>query len=193
MLKESHSCGYEINCDNELLPLHGTIKCPKCGNRLSPSVSTKMRKEYNRDDVGYYVCWRKGCCNNNSIRVVHPAFKNLLSSYSIQEGYKELFKIQLSKFFDNMNLESKSLLTTLRSKATVLSNQIETMEDSWATETDSKKKEILWKKITEYGQDLIEIQREIDKHNDNSLNLPYFLNNGLELIYNPPLCTPGGT
>ena len=77
----------------------------------------------------------------------------------------------LSKVFDNMNLESKSLLITLKSRATTLSKQIETLEDNRATETDSKKKEILWKKVTEYEQNLIEVQREIEKHNDNSLNL----------------------
>ena len=67
----------------------------------------------------------------------------------------------------------------------MLINQIETLEDNWAIETDSKKKDILWKKVMEYEQNLIEVQREIEKHNDNSLNLQYFLNNGLELVYNP--------
>ena len=99
-------------------------------------------------------------------------FNELLSSYSIEQEYKELFKIQLSQIFESMNSESKSLLTTLKSRASALKNQITTMEDNWAVETDHKKKEILWKKITESEQNLIEIQKEISLHNDNSLNLP---------------------
>ena len=185
VLKESHSSGYEITHNNEFLPLLGTIKCPHCGNKLSPSVSTKMRKKYNRNDACYYVCWRKGCCSNNSIRIVHPAFNNLFSSYSVQEGYKEIFKLQLSKVFNGMNSESKSLLSTLKGQATELSNRIKTIEDNWAIETNSKKQEILWKKITEYEKDLIEVQKEIEKHKNNSLNLQNFLDNGVNLIYNP--------
>ena len=81
VLKENHSRGYEITHENEYLPLLGTIRCSKCGKKLSPSVSTKMRKKYNRNDVCYYVCSEKGCRCNNSIRIVHPAYNNLLSEF----------------------------------------------------------------------------------------------------------------
>nr|DAM11305.1 MAG TPA: integrase [Caudoviricetes sp.] len=90
-LFKNHS-GYEQKIDKEYAPLLGSIKCPCCGNNLSASISTKMRKKFGRTDIGYYVCSRKGCKYNSSTKNVHEAFEEEVNKYSLSDKVSELLK-----------------------------------------------------------------------------------------------------
>ena len=87
-LSKNHS-GYEQKIDKEYAPLIGTIKCPCCGNNLTASISTKMRKKFGRTDIGYYVCSRKGCKYNSSTKKVHESFEDELSKYILSDKVTE--------------------------------------------------------------------------------------------------------
>jgi len=103
-LSKNHS-GYEQKIDKEYAPLLGSIKCPCCGKNLSASISTKMRKKFGRTDIGYYVCSRKGCKYNSSIKKVHEAFEEEVNRYSLSDKVSELLKMQLTITFEYMEGE----------------------------------------------------------------------------------------
>ncbi|UVV75747.1 recombinase zinc beta ribbon domain-containing protein [Bacteroides fragilis] len=101
--------------DKEYAPLLGSIKCPCCGNNLSASISTKMRKKFGRTDIGYYVCSRKGCKYNSSTKNVHEAFEEEANKYVLSDKVSELLKLQLTITFENMNKENKERAQSIKS------------------------------------------------------------------------------
>ena len=67
ILNQNYTGGYEQKLEKRWAPLLGSLKCPCCHHNVSASMSTKMKKKYNRE-VYYYVCSRKGCkCNNQVV------------------------------------------------------------------------------------------------------------------------------
>jgi DNA invertase Pin-like site-specific DNA recombinase len=96
VLSSKYTGDYEQKLQKEWAPLLGTLKCSCWGYNVSASISTKMKKKYNRE-VYYYVCSRKGCRCNNQIIYVHEAFSNYLSNTTVKDLDKRCLKLNLSK------------------------------------------------------------------------------------------------
>lgn len=134
--------GYEQKKEKEWALLLGTLKCPCCGYNATASISTKMKKKYNRE-VYYYVCSRRGCKFNNQIIKIHKVFKDYLSNLSVNGISKDVFEKQLTKVFNNLNKQDKLDTQQMKTEVSKLRIQLKILEGNWALETHPKKKDIL--------------------------------------------------
>lgn len=173
-LSKNHS-GYEQKIDKEYAPLLGSIKCPCCGNNLSASISTKMRKKFGRTDIGYYVCSHKGCKYNSSTKNVHEAFEEEVNKYSLSDKVSELLKLQLTITFDNMNKENKERAQSIKSNIKAKEKELEQVETNYALCSDAKKQEICIKVMTRLETEIRGLQVEYSKVNTEILNLDKFI------------------
>jgi DNA invertase Pin-like site-specific DNA recombinase len=184
VLSSKYTGGYEQQLQKEWAPLLGTLKCPCCGYNVSASISTKMKKKYNRE-VYYYVCSRKGCRCNNQVIYVHEAFSNYLSNTTVKDLDKKAFETQLIKVFEGMNKEKKSETQHMKTEISKLTTQLKQMEANWAIETHPKKKDILWDQIEEADKKIRAIEKELSNTENSILNLSNFLKYAIDLAYKP--------
>lgn len=73
----------------------------------------------------------------------------------------------------------------MKSEASKLRSQLKQMEKDWAFETHPKKKDILWSNIEDTEKKIVEIDNEIDKHENSMLNLDTYLKYAIDIVYNP--------
>ncbi|GAB6121183.1 recombinase family protein [Dysgonomonas termitidis] len=184
MLNLRYKGGYEQKKEKQWATLLGTLKCPCCGFNVTASISTKMKRKYNRE-VYYYVCSRKGCKFNNQVIKVHEVFNSYLSNFSINNISKDVFEKQLHKLFNNLTKQDKSSAQQMKTQVSKLRAQLKTMENNWALEIHPKKKDILWNNIEDTEKKIVEIENEIDKHENSILNLNTYLKYAINMIYNP--------
>jgi len=184
VLSTKYTNGYEQKKEKEWAPLLGSLKCPCCGYSATASMSTKMKKKYNRE-VYYYVCSRKGCKFNNQVIKIHEMFKDYLSNLSINGISKEVFENQMIKAFNNLTKQDKSDAQQMKTELSKLRSQLKQMEKDWAIETHTKKKDILWNNIEDTEKKIVEIENEIDKHENSMLNLDTYLKYAIDMVYNP--------
>ena len=173
-LSKNHS-GYEQKIDKEYAPLLGSIKCPCCGKNLSASISTKMRKKFGRTDIGYYVCSRKGCKYNSSIKKVHEAFEEEVNRYSLSDKVSELLKMQLTITFEYMNQENRERAKSIKANIKAKEKELEQVETNYALCTDAKKQSICEKVMTKLEKEVRDLKTEFSKVNTEILNLDKFI------------------
>ena len=184
VLSSKYTGGYEQKLQKEWAPLLGTLKCPCCGYNVSASISTKMKKKYNRE-VYYYVCSRKGCRCNNQVVYVHEAFNDYLSNTTVKDLDKKIFETQLIKVFEGMNKEKKSDTKRMKTELSKLTALLKQMEANWAIETHPKKRDIMWNQIEETEKKINAMDREISNTENSILNLSDFLKYAIDLAYKP--------
>jgi DNA invertase Pin-like site-specific DNA recombinase len=186
VLNTKYTSGYEQKKEKEWSPLTGTLKCPHCKENLTSSLSTKMKKKYNRE-VGYYACSNSKCIGkfNKSVKDVHHSFQEYLLGISVQGISKDIFEKQLYKLFNNLTKQDKSNAQQMKTHVSKLRTQLKTMENNWALETHHKKKDILWNNIEDTEKRIVDIEKEIDKHENSILNLDTYLKYAVDIIYNP--------
>lgn len=184
VLSLKYTGGYEQKKEKEWAVLLGTLKCPCCGYNATASISTKMKKKYNRE-VYYYVCSRKGCKFNNQVIKIHEVFKDYLSNLSVDGISKDVFEKQLTKVFNNLTKQDKLDTQQMKTEASKLRSQLKQMEKEWALETHPKKKDILWSNIEDTEKKIVEIEKEIDKHENSMLNLDIYLKYAISMVFNP--------
>ncbi len=112
-------------------------------------------------------------------------FKGYLSNISLDGISKDVFEKQLTKVFNNLTKQDKSDTQKMKTEVSKLRSQLEIMEGNWSIETNSKKQEILWKNIENTEMKIVEIENEIDKHENSILNLNTYLKYAVNMIYNP--------
>lgn len=184
VLSLKYTGGYEQKKEKEWAILLGALKCPCCGYNATASMSTKMKKKYNKE-VYYYVCSRKGCKFNNQVIKIHEVFKDYLSNLSVNGISKDVFEKQLTKVFNNLNKQDKLDTQQMKTEVSKLRTQLKILEGNWALETHPKKKDILWNNIENTEKKIVEIENEIDKHESSMLNLDTYLKHAINMVYNP--------
>lgn len=172
--------GYEHKNDKEYAPLLTTIKCPNCGNNLTASLSTKMRKKFNKE-IGYYVCSRKGCKHNCSTESVHSAYQESLNSLSLPDSLTELLKVQLESTFQEMNKESKELAISIRSQLKQKQKELDVAETNYSLSPTLKGQEIIMKTIKKIDAEIEKLNKELEKIEIDLLNPDSFIDFGLEM------------
>jgi len=183
MLNKSHSNGYEVKMDKPDVPLLGTIKCPHCGRNMTAAISTKMKKKYDRD-IYYYVCWNKGCKQNNSAKIVHESYVDILSGYGLPDDLTDLLEMQMKKTFAYLNQDSAEQASSMKSKLTKIENNIKQVEDNWALATDQRQADICNRKLKELDNEKELIENELQKVECISLNLPKYIEYGIKMKNN---------
>ncbi|MBP5334076.1 MAG: recombinase family protein [Bacteroidales bacterium] len=177
---QSHTRGYEVKSDKEYAPLLGSIRCPVCGNNLTASLSTKMRKKYGRE-IGYYVCSRKNCRCNVSTKTANGVFENKIDGVALPEGIEELLEAQLRKSFPILNNSGQEEITALKSNLTKKEREIETIEFNLATAASPKMKDICMKQLERLEAERDDILKEIEEKDKSILNLNDYISTGLEM------------
>ena len=95
----------------------------------------------------YYVCGRKGCRFNSSIRKVHEPFEILLNSYALSDKVESLLKIQLAMTFDAMNKENQERVKGIKANMKKKEKELEQAETNYVLCIDAKKQGICEKVI----------------------------------------------
>ena len=180
MLSQKHTSGYETKIDKEYAPLLGTIKCPICGNNLTASLSTKMRKKYGKD-VGYYVCSHKGCKYNASSQKVNKRFEDIINGVSLSKSFEELLRIQLQKAFPILNADRINEIKNIKANLSKIETQISTIEENYALATDEKTKRIYLNTLEKKEKERDEILSQLTEKDNSILNLNNYINYGLNL------------
>lgn len=180
MLNKKHTSGYETKLDKEYAPLLGTIKCPICGNNLTASLSTKMRKKYGKD-IGYYVCSHKGCKYNASSQKVNKKFEDIISGVSLSKSFEELLKIQLQKSFPILNADRINEIKNIKANLSRIENQISTIEENYALATNEKTKRIYMNALEKKEKEKEEVLGQLTEKDNSILNLDNYINYGLNL------------
>ena len=183
LLERSHKNGYEVKNGKPEVPLIGTLKCPACDSNLTSAVSTKLRKKYNRE-VFYYTCWRKGCKHNIASKIVHTEFKKELNSFALSEVSTTILEIQLKKTFESLTEEYQNRKKNLRTELTKTLQDIDQVSENWAMAKEPKLMEACKKSISRLEDKKNEIEDEIRKMDESSLNLPNFIEFGLKMKNN---------
>lgn len=183
LLERGHKNGYEVKNDKPEVPLIGTIKCPVCESNLTSAASTKLRKKYNRE-VFYYTCWRKGCKHNIASKTVHTEFKKELNSFALSEVSTTILEIQLKKTFDSLTYENQNRKKNLKTELTKTLQDIDQVSENWAMAKEPKLMEACKRSILRLEDKKNEIEDEIRKMDESSLNLPKFIEFGLKMKNN---------
>ena len=182
LLKRHHG-SYDIKVDKEYAPLVGVLRCPVCGRRLTSSLSTKMRNKYSRK-IGYYSCGHKGCKCNEAVKKAHPVFEELIRNYEIKDEYVELLAYQLKKTYRAFNRSKEEAQVTLKSRLGQTRREIDEVQLKYAVNNDPKKEVIYEKALKHLEQELIQIEEEMFRYENNTLNLENYLELGLQLRVN---------
>ena len=176
---KTHTRGYETKMDKEYAPLIGAIRCPHCGHNLTSSLSTKMRKRFGRDDVGYYVCSRKGCKCNVSTKKVNGAFEGWLDGIAFPG--REILEAQLTESFRVLNQNSKEEVAAIKANLTKKENEIERIEYNLATAATPKIQDTCAKMLEKAEAERDEIQQELNDKDKSILNLENYVDCGLDI------------
>ncbi|WP_414655382.1 recombinase family protein [Flavobacterium azizsancarii] len=112
---------------NEFRPLTGFLRCEY--GCLLTSYEVREKKAH------YYKCQK---CKNASFNALttkkakteglNESFERFLSNYSLQPRFKEPFKIQLNKFFDEVNAEAQDEMKSLQSRKKEVEAKIENLD-----------------------------------------------------------------
>lgn len=180
MLVKTHKSGYEVKTDKEYAPLLGTIKCPFCGGNLTSSLSTKMRKKYNRE-VGYYVCSRKGCKYNASTIRVNNKFEYFIDGVSLSDSLNEALKLQLKKAFPILNEKRMNEMKMLRTNLTKIEKDIDVIEGNFSLSKNEQDRDVCRRQLVKKEIERDEILKIISEADSSILNLKTYLDYGMKL------------
>ena len=123
----SHHVGYEQVKETMPFPLKRHIYCDCCGGALTGY--TRARKKHTHF---YYKCNTHGCKCNCNANDMHTSYLDLLAGYTVKEELLPIIKKMLQEEINDYLGESKRTLTTLRSRETEKSNQLEEVEYKYA-------------------------------------------------------------
>ena len=183
ILNMSHSSGYDIKIHKPEVPLLGSIKCPVCRRNMTASISTKMKKKYGKE-IFYYVCWNKGCKQNNSAKIIHQSYKDILNSYGLSKKLTKLLDMQMIKTFAYMTKNEKEQTTVLKRRLSTIEDDIRQVEDNLAFARNQRQVEVCTRKLEELEEQKEIIEIELEKVQEISLNLPKYIEYGTKFRNN---------
>lgn len=159
-----------------------TITINKEGEFIRKAFEWKANEKLTNQEIiqrlaklGYHITKQK----------ISEVFKDYLSNLSVNGISKDVFEKQLTKVFNNQTKQDKLDTQQMKTEVSKLRTQLKTLESNWALETHSKKKDVLWNNIENTENRIVEIENEIDKHENSMLNLHTYLKHAINMVYNP--------
>ena len=111
---------------HEQLPLRGFLKCPRCNENLTGSVSKGNGGKY-----AYYHC-RKGCSNRIPEQCANQLFSdNILSKINVNDQVLNLYSDILRDVWMSKNGDKKLMIKSLESEIISTEDQINVIEDKF--------------------------------------------------------------
>ena len=149
--KNNH--GYNLNPENESIPLKRFLKCENCSSYLTAYKASK-NQEY------YYKCRTKGCCCNKRADSLHEAFRAQLSPLNIRidKDLTEVIKMQMTATYNQCNKDKQETAGMLRTQINEIDKKLERLEVRLIEEEINKQM------FDKYGSKFREEKKEIEKH-----------------------------
>ena len=115
--------GYNINEENERVPLKRFLICGKCGELLR-GYEVKKKK------IHYYKCGTKGCGVNKSAKDLHQRFSDILEYFKLDfpTDTLKLLKQQTIATFNQCSKDHENQLAVLQDKVHELQKKIDRLE-----------------------------------------------------------------
>ena len=175
--------GYQIESNNEIRPLVGTLLCPKCGKKLTGYEVKKKR-------LHYYKCQT---CTGVSINAIsslkmkstgaNDLFIELLKSYRIDEKFILPFKLQLQKTFQNKNAETFEERQILEGNLKELELELDNLDERFAFgkfTDEAQYNKFRLKRIAEIDK----VREKLQGSESEISNLDYFIEKSVEISQN---------
>ena len=151
MDKKHH--GYNIQIENENMPLKRFLKCDDCSRYLT-AYKAQKNQEY------YYKCRTKGCNCNKRADTLHEVFKAQLSSFNIklEKDLADIIKQQMIATYNQLNKDKQETAVTLRDQIQDIDKKLDRLEERLIEE------EINRQMYDKYASKYIEEKKGIEKH-----------------------------
>ncbi len=115
---------------------------------------------------------------------MHESYVDTLSGYGLSDDLTDLLEMQMKKTFAYLNQDSAEHASSMKSKLTKIENNIKQVEDNWALATDQRQADICKRKLKELDNEKELIESELQKAENVSLNLPKYIEYGIEMKNN---------
>ncbi len=115
----------KIHKTNSAFPLRGFLECPRCGNKLTASVSTGNGGKY------YYYHCLKGCRERIKVDEAHKALIKLLHSYSFKPEIKELFRTVVMDTIKESTGNRNTRLSTINTEIEKIRQRLSSLQDKY--------------------------------------------------------------
>lgn len=154
---------YKHQVVNDELPLKRFVKCKHCGVPYTGYFVKKKNKHY-------YKCNNPHCKSNISKDKLHERFKQLLSSFKIDDRFVELLKKQLKFVFEHFCKVDTSEYAVLRKRHSEIEQRIQKVKERFVVgELDKELYEQFLSKFREeranVEKSIISLNRENDFNN----------------------------
>ncbi|WP_193786562.1 zinc ribbon domain-containing protein, partial [Kordia jejudonensis] len=174
---KKNGAGFKHKKNNPHLPLKGFITCDSCGKPIT-GYTEKVYK------INYYRCNAKGCSGYSRADKLNEKFKNLLTTFQIDEKFIAPLKLQMKYTFEYYNESNKDVTEHLRYNLKAIKEKIEKVEERFVygeinMELYSKHSEKL--KLEEAG-----VLKEIEKSTIEKSKFNLHVENSIKLLANLP-------
>ena len=129
ILSKKHKSGYNLNPENEHIPLKRFLKCDNCGRYL------RAYKAYKNQQY-YYKCGTVGCGCNKRASMLHKDFLTILSSYQIQvsEELRQLVMAQVGYNYNRLHKDKQENRQRMSMQVNELTKKIDRLEERYIAE-----------------------------------------------------------
>ena len=144
---------YNIQIENENMPLKRFLKCDDCSRYLT-AYKAQKNQEY------YYKCRTKGCNCNKRADTLHEVFKAQLTSLNIKidKDLAEVIKRQMTATYNQLNKDKQETALTLRDQIQDIDKKLDRLEERVIEEEINKQI------FDKYSVKYIEEKNTIEKH-----------------------------
>ncbi len=160
---------YETSKVNEKRPLQGDLNC-SCGGVYTGYIK--------KGRYHYYKC--NSCNHNTSVKPIHDSFEDLLSKYTFDKRFINLFKKQLKYTFDYIEKENINNRAELSSKISKHKSDLKTVQLKYAT--DKLNEEIFQNVSTQIKDDISTLEDELSNITFSLSNYTHYVDNSLEIV-----------
>lgn len=148
--------------EDENLPLKRFTRCAECNTPLTGFLVKKK-------NLWYYKCRKRDCNSNKSAKQLHEQFREIISSFQVNENEAELIKIGVMEMFQAVFDEVSENQAQYKAKISELKKKVESAEENLVTGIIDR---AMFDKFTEkFKQEIKEIENELEKTGRGSSNL----------------------
>lgn len=161
---------------DENLPLKRFARCSCCN---APLTGFEVKKK----GLWYYKCRTKGCNSNKSAKQLHTHFKNLLSSFKIEESERELIKVGITEMYNAVFEEANENKRLVQKRISELKAGLESAEENLFLGVIERS--LFDKYSAKYKKEITDLELELEKMGNGSSNLEKCINFALDFCRKP--------
>jgi site-specific DNA recombinase len=168
--------GWKHACDYDDLPLKGILVCDTCGNVLTGYQASKRAN-------WYYKCRVKGCKVNKSAEKLNESFFKIISNFTLNQKYKPLLKMLLSKELEEETKENVENIKLLETRLNKLNSNLDKLEHRYAIDGDVDI-DLYLKLRKNIEKEISPIAEDLSKLKENSSNIGHSAEIAVDFLEN---------